>query len=220
MWDLIEKAWQAAYEQAWEAFVNGSLLIGAAITDKNGEVISIGRNRMSEQVSIFKGRTLNPKMAHAEFDALLKLDATKYPNFKEYTLYATAEPCPMCMGMFVMANLVKLKVLNTDSYCGSTHWCEDDKYIASKKIKVEFESGLLTYILPVVWIYYQLKEQNGEFGELEEKLKPENKTVYPACHTALNLYEEKRFDWHIANKTPFCDVFNEIAEGLLNNGLK
>ena len=219
MWNTICKPWQVAYEQAWEAYLNGSNICGAAITDENGEVISVGRNHVSEQISIFEGKTLNPKMAHAEFDALLKLDAAKYPNFKKYILYATAEPCPMCMGMFVMANFVKLKVANADNYAGSTHWCEDDKYISSKKIKVEFESGLLPYILPVIWIYDTLKQQNGEFGELEEKLKPENRTVYPACHTALSFYEKERIDWHVTNKTPSCDVFNEIAEELINNGV-
>jgi tRNA(Arg) A34 adenosine deaminase TadA len=44
MWTSISRAWQIAFEQGWEAFQNGSIPIGAAIADENGNVISFGRN--------------------------------------------------------------------------------------------------------------------------------------------------------------------------------
>ena len=46
--------------QGWEAFKNGSIPIGAVITDEIGNIISTGRNR------IYEIDTLNTKIAHAE----------------------------------------------------------------------------------------------------------------------------------------------------------
>ena len=102
MYKNIERPWQIAFEQGWEALVNGSIPIGAVITDEHGKIISKGRNRL------FESSTKNPKVAHAETEAIRNLDVSKYPNTYDYTLFACMEPCPMCMGTIVMSNLRKL----------------------------------------------------------------------------------------------------------------
>lgn len=68
MWDSVETPWKIAFMHGWEAFKNGSIPIGAVITDETGNILSAGRNRMYEY------GTLNPKIAHAETECLLKLD--------------------------------------------------------------------------------------------------------------------------------------------------
>ena len=98
--------------QGWEAFKNGSIPIGAVITDENGNIISTGRNR------IYEHGALNPKIAHAETECLSKLDLSKYPDVKKYTLFTCMEPCPMCFGTFVMSNFRKLRIAAKDSYGG------------------------------------------------------------------------------------------------------
>ena len=164
MFSTLCKPWRAAFEMAWEAFVNGSLPIGAAIADES-EVISVGRNRLYEPGS------LNPKVAHAETEAIFKLDTKKYPGVYTYALYATTEPCPMCMGAFVMANLRKLRIAARDNYCGAAHYCADDKYIASKNIKVEFEGGIMETAQDVMMLYYELRATNGETNKIIEMIK-------------------------------------------------
>ncbi len=101
-WNDVERPWKVSFEQGWEAFKNGSIPIGAVITNEIGEIIFAGRNRMNES------EIPNPKIAHAEMECLLNLDTLKYPNVKEYTLYTCMEPCPMCFGALVMSNIRKV----------------------------------------------------------------------------------------------------------------
>ena len=202
MWDTISIAWQIAFEQAWESFVNGSIPIGSSITDENGNVISFGRNRLYEDT------TKNPKVAHAEAEAVRELDISKNPNVKSYTLYTTMEPCFMCMGTIVMGNLRKLRIAARDSYCGAAHYSINDPYIASKKIKVDFELGLLEAVQLVMQTYFEIKSQTGKMNQLTELFEKDNPL---AVQIAQTLYVENRLDWHISNKIPFNKVFNEIA---------
>lgn len=44
----LSSVWQTCLEQAWEAFVNGSLPIGAVIVGAAGQVLAVGRNRLGE----------------------------------------------------------------------------------------------------------------------------------------------------------------------------
>lgn len=202
MWNTISKAWQAAFEQGWEAFINGSIPIGSVIADENGEIISYGRNRICEK------STLNPKIAHAETEAIQKLDVSKYPNVKSYTLYTCMEPCLMCMGTFVMANLRKLKIAARDGYCGAVHYCNSDSYVASKKIEVDFELGIFEIVQLVMQSYYELRFSNGKKNRITEIFEKYNPV---AVEIAKILYIDKRLDWHIANKTDCSKVFNEIV---------
>jgi tRNA(Arg) A34 adenosine deaminase TadA len=102
VWEDIEKPWQIAFEQGWVSLLKGSIPIGSVIADENMNIISIGRNRLYEL------GVKNPKIAHAETEAIQNLDISEFPDVKAYTLYACMEPCPMCMGTIVMSNLRKL----------------------------------------------------------------------------------------------------------------
>ena len=204
MWNSVDKIWQAVFEQCWEAFVNGSLPIGAVITDENDVVISVGRNRLFEK----ENRPLNSKIAHAEIEALHKLDISKYPNIKTYTIYTSMEPCPMCIGAIVMANLRKVKIAARDGYAGAVHLVEQDRYMASKNMQIDFELDLLETISLAMLTYRELRYRNGELSVLEEYFEKYNPA---AIAIAKALYIEKRLDWHTENRTPFSEVFNEIA---------
>ena len=206
MWDTLNIAWQIAFEQAWEAFANGSIPIGAAITNENGNVISFGRNRLYENT------TKNPNIAHAEVEAIRELDISKYPNVGSYTILATMEPCPMCMGTIVMGDLRKLRIAARDSYCGAAHNNMICPYIASKKIKVDFELGLLESVQLVMQTYFELKSHTGKMNKVTEIFAKDNPL---AVQTAKSLYAENRLDWYISNKIPFNKVFNEIATHIL-----
>lgn len=68
MWENLDKPWQEALEMAWEAYGKGTIPIGCVIVNKQGEIISRGRNR------IFDLKSSNPlagcNMAHAEMTAM------------------------------------------------------------------------------------------------------------------------------------------------------
>ncbi|MCL2702228.1 MAG: nucleoside deaminase [Defluviitaleaceae bacterium] len=201
MWDSIGKAWQAAFELAWEAFVNGSLPIGAVIVNESGEIISSGRNR------IFEPGIGNRKIAHAETEALYKLDSSKYPD-KTYTLYTTLEPCPMCFCTVVMSNIRKLRVAARDGYCGAAYYSEKDPYIAYKKVETVFEYGELETVQLALSAYAELKLHDVIIKKTMDFLEKDNPA---AIKIGKSLYAERRLDWHADNKTPFGSVYNEIA---------
>ncbi len=127
MWGDLSNPWKAAFEQGWEAFCHGSIPIGASIADKEGHVLSVGKNRT------FDCSLKNPRVAHAEVDAIWNLDTAKYQDLQDYVLYACMEPCPMCLGTIVMSDLRKVNVAAGDAYCGALTLCHTDPYIASKK---------------------------------------------------------------------------------------
>lgn len=113
----------------------------------------------------------------------------------------------MCMGTFVMSNLRKLRVAARDSYCGAVHYCNDDPYIASKKITVDFELGILETVQLAMQTYFELRLRNGEINHIINIFEKDNPE---AVKIAKSLYAEKRLDRHTADKTPFNCVFDEI----------
>ncbi|WP_440947930.1 nucleoside deaminase [Methanosarcina sp. T3] len=93
-----------AIELSLESVKRGGGPFGAVIT-KNGEIISESCN----QVTI-----LNDPTAHAEISAIReaarKLNA---PDLRGCDIYASCEPCPMCLGAIYWARINKVFFANT-----------------------------------------------------------------------------------------------------------
>jgi len=205
MWSLIEAPWKAAFEQGWEALKNGSIPIGACIADDEGNIISVGRNH------VFERKYQNPRIAHAEIEALQNLDTNKHPHVCDYTLYACMEPCPMCLGTIVMSDIRKLCVAAKDSYCGAVHYCYEDPYIVSKKMYVSFEHGLLENVQLVMQTYFELKLRNGDMNVVTKAFEKGN----PKAVLIAKAYYAKRYlDACIGKALEFSSVFNEIENEL------
>lgn len=70
---------------------------GAVVASKDGEIISIGHNRVLKD---------NDPTAHAEVvairNACLKLDTH---DLHDYVIYSGCEPCPMCLSAIIWANI-------------------------------------------------------------------------------------------------------------------
>lgn len=103
LWELIAPPWRACLEEAWEAYRAGSIPIGAAVVDAAGAVVARGRNRTREARGP-SGLVFGGRLAHAEVNALLALREGAVDP-RSATLYATTEPCPLCMGAVAMANV-------------------------------------------------------------------------------------------------------------------
>jgi tRNA(adenine34) deaminase len=70
---------------------------GCVIVDTaTGEVVARGYNQTSEDVTL-----------HGEIDAIRKAHG-KLKEGAIYTLYTTAEPCPMCMGAIFWAGITRI----------------------------------------------------------------------------------------------------------------
>lgn len=122
-----------ALEQARLSFDGGEVPVGAVIT-RNGEVVSVGRNRREY------GKNA---LYHAELEAIDEA-CKKLGGWRlwECEMYVTLEPCPMCAGAIVNSRIRKV-------YFGA----RDDKNGAVVSVmqmfgypfthKPEFEGGIL-----------------------------------------------------------------------------
>lgn len=135
MWNELSEPWKASFELAWEAYCNGSVPIGAVLTDENGMIIGRGRSRQFEKTG-GPGQVVWSKLSHAEVNALLEVSAHDHPNIRGCTLYTTMEPCPLCVGALVMSNVRNLCFAARDRWAGSTDLLKASSYVKSKNIQV------------------------------------------------------------------------------------
>lgn len=136
MWNSLSSAWKECFEQAWNSYCNSSFPIGAAITDENGDVISVGRNKVYEKATE-EGQVCNNKIAHAEINAILKINNLETnTNRKKYSIYSTMEPCALCFGAIVMSSIKNIHFAAGDGLAGATNLINGNDYIAGKNILV------------------------------------------------------------------------------------
>ncbi len=138
MWDDLEPAWQQAFLQAWQAFLSGSVPIGAVITDEEGSIIARGRNQIHEE-NPSGGQVYGSVLAHAELNALLHLKNNWQTH--SYTLYTTMEPCPLCFGALYMSGVRNLIFAARDRWAGSTDLYNATPYMSKKTLQI---SGPIT----------------------------------------------------------------------------
>lgn len=117
----------AEAEAAGEA---GQLPIGAVVV-LDDEVVSRGQNRHLER------RT---QLAHAELEALLEGGEAVWSRHDDCVLYTTVEPCPMCLGAMVMADVPNVVFAAHDANAG-IHHMGDNAYVA-RHIR-SYEGGIL-----------------------------------------------------------------------------
>lgn len=129
-YDGLDEIWKRIFASEWESLCNKSKAIAAVIVDETGKVISEGRNKIGESL------IPNPRVLHAEVEAIRNLDIVKYPNVKAYTLYAALEPCPMCLGTVVMGGIRNIIVGAKDAHGGAMELIHKSEFISAKNIKV------------------------------------------------------------------------------------
>jgi tRNA(adenine34) deaminase len=84
-----------ALAEAEAALASGERPIGAVVVVA-GEIVSRGRSRQNERRS---------QLAHAELEALQKGGEGVWERYAEAVLFTTVEPCPLCLGAVVMADV-------------------------------------------------------------------------------------------------------------------
>lgn len=206
----LDDIWKRIFEMEWESVCNKSKAIAAVIVDESGKIISVGRNKIGET------EIPNPRVSHAEVEAVRNLDINKYPNVKAYTLYAALEPCPMCLGTLVMGGIRKLIIGAHDDHGGAVEILDKSNFLSSKHVEV-------------IWMQPLYGEVQRGLQAIKELLYNEDKeklermlidfSVYNArgVNAAKKLFEDGWFE----NKTPDqysieC-IFNELSRLIENN---
>ena len=123
----LEKFMRGALLEAEAAEQAGELPIGAIIV-LDGEVIS--RGRASHQ-------RVRSQLSHAELNALLNGGDKLWTDYKRAILFTTVEPCPMCLGAVVMADIPHIIFAKHDQVVHSKLSIETNPYI-HRHIKTYF----------------------------------------------------------------------------------
>ena len=201
MWNELSAAWQAAFSEAWAAFQQGSIPIGAVICDQTGSILICEHNRTGET------GIANRKIAHAEANALRGLD-TAACNPEELVLYTTMEPCPMCMGTAVMSNIRHLRYAAHDPYCGCVHWKDSEPYLRRKQLDYVHTGQEPEFVQLVMQSYFELRRTNGQDGNpVLAQFRARNAG---AVRTAENLFEQKALDRCAADHAEAAAVYDMI----------
>jgi len=99
-----------AIELAHEAERRGNLPIGAVVCLDEG-IVSEGMNAI--------WRPVLDITRHAEMEALRSVTPSLWARSREMTLYTTLEPCMMCAGALLQAQLGRVVFGSADPYGGS-----------------------------------------------------------------------------------------------------
>jgi tRNA(adenine34) deaminase len=152
-WSEVPSIWQECFNQAWEAFQEGSRPIGAVVINENGDIVSKGKSSTLNELT--GSVVFHNELAHAEVNALLKLDNRIHKKVTAYTLYSTLEPCPLCFGAFYMSGIRNLKYAAKDKYGGSTNLKDTTPYLSLKPIKIEGPFPNLEQLAILIHIYFE-----------------------------------------------------------------
>ena len=123
---------ELALEEAEKALNENTYPVGAVIVDENQNIIASGRNRVHPQ---------QDATAHAEIDAIRNAGKSIFKakiDRKNFTIYTSLEPCPMCTGGILFANIKKVVwVLNDDIGFGGYKKIKDANIFDKRFYEIE-----------------------------------------------------------------------------------
>jgi tRNA(adenine34) deaminase len=115
----LEQFMREALAEAEAAGQAGEIPIGAALV-LDGEIIARGRARHKEHKS---------QISHAELNTLLNGGEKLWTDYRRAVLFTTVEPCPMCLGAVVMADVPHIVYALHDAIVQSKITLESNPYI-------------------------------------------------------------------------------------------
>src|ERR1043165_8791122 len=115
----LEKFMREALLEAEAAGQAGELPMGAVLVI-DGEIISRGRASHQQRKN---------QLSHAELNALLNGGERLWSDYKRAILFTTVEPCPMCLGAVVMADVPHIIFAKHDQVVQSKLSIETNPYI-------------------------------------------------------------------------------------------
>lgn len=119
-----------ALEEARIAYEEGTYPVGAIIVAPSGEIIARGRNRVYSAYDA---------TAHAEIDVIRQAGKKLFEKDlkKQCTLYCTAEPCPMCAGSLIIADIKRVVWIANDNYLGAFRKYKEGPHFKNRFDQIE-----------------------------------------------------------------------------------
>ena len=114
--DLDYKAMLAvAVEEARAGLAEGGIPIGAALFDKDGNLLGRGHNRRVQE---------NDPSAHGETDAFRK--AGRRRSYRDKIMATTLAPCWYCSGLIRQFNIGTIVVGEAENFAGGIEWLKEN----------------------------------------------------------------------------------------------
>jgi tRNA(adenine34) deaminase len=211
MWEKLSEPWKICFEEAWDAYCNGSLPIGAALVDNNNNIISRGRNRINETSAPDKQICFN-KLSHAEMNVLLQIDKDRKLH-ESFTLYTTTEPCVLCFGAIVMSGVRKVIFAARDPLSGGTQLNNSNNtLINERQIEIKQDSKVLGNIQRVIRAEYIMR--NLDEDRVSRLLKYESIDYESAIKLGVEMYYNGRLNDARVNNESIQSVVDDITNKL------
>jgi tRNA(Arg) A34 adenosine deaminase TadA len=123
-WQELDEPWRASLELAWEAYLAGTIPVGAVVVGPGGAIVARGRNRIFDAPGV---GLAGSRLAHAEVDALSQLPVTD--RYRDHVVYSTLEPCLLCTAATLLATVGRIEYATADPFGGgcsgsidTAHW--------------------------------------------------------------------------------------------------
>ena len=117
----LQPPWEVALGLAWEAYVAGTIPVGAVVTDSDGTILASGRNRMYD-AGAPSGQIYGTRVAHAEINTLVQLGTDR--RYFDCTLWTTFEPCAQCVSAAWLSTIGRVRFAAPDVYAGAAKLIE------------------------------------------------------------------------------------------------
>jgi len=174
-YEALDEPWRLAIEEAWTSWRAGCAGVGAVISDADGGIVAVGRNRMIEPRTE-PGLLASTPIAHGEMNALALLPLGPTDGL---VLTTTFEPCLMCATTIVQARIPVVRYAAADPvFAGLQDWFAELPF-ARDRIPARTELGgplgAFCHVLHVSWMAFWVRD--GAVMAAHEELRPRHLAV-------------------------------------------
>jgi tRNA(adenine34) deaminase len=174
-YDELDRPWQIALDEAWTSWRSGCAGVGAVISDRAGNIVSVGRNRMLEPRGE-PGVLASTVLAHGEMNALALLPLGSTEGL---VLSTTFEPCLMCASAIVQAQIPQVRFAAADPVFDGMHDWFGAFPFAQERLPERSELGgpvgAFAHVLHVSWMAFW--GAGGIVLEAHRNLRPRHLAV-------------------------------------------
>ena len=117
IWAGLDKPWQEAFRQAWEALRTGNIAVGACVSTSDGEIVHSARNRVNDGEGP-PGEIFGSALAHAETNVLARLP---FRGRRDLVLTTTLQLCLQCAGAIRLGPIATVRFAGPDRYWDGCH---------------------------------------------------------------------------------------------------
>ena len=204
----LHPAWGAAFEEAWQAYREGSVPVGAVFVAASGDVVHRGRNQVYSTRT--PGRQFShTRLAHAEMNVLAQ--AAPEERLYEGILYTTLEPCPMCLGAALVCGVRHIRYAANDGPTEAARLLAAHPHLASKNMVLEGPAACLGSVSLVLMSDWILREASPS---AERTLDGYMRQQPAAVDLARRWHASRRLQRMAQDGVPVADLLAAVQKAI------